>query len=200
MTSPIRASAMLCTAEKLAGINSGRGRPALCDLRRATSTAYYALFHQIIRHAVLAATPDATEDELARYARWMTHAGIRKAADQVVWISVNPLTNVPNKEAREGVAFLRGETPALPPPGLLIVADAFTQLQEARHAADYSNAYDPVKYTTLTHVATARDGVEATWALWKAQESRIVARQAAHRAYRRFLHLATLYSGGPRSR
>ncbi len=197
MTSPIWASDMLETAWRLAGRDASPGRPALCDLRRATSTAYYALFHQIIRHGVLAAVPTATEAELARVARWFTHTGIRQAA---AWVAMADSANIPGKSDREAVQLLRKDPAAAVPEKLLLVGDAFVQLQDARHLADYSNDYDPVRYVTLDHVATADVAVRATWSMWSAEKSSRTSRQDLHDSYRRFLHLALLKSGGPRAR
>ena len=197
MTSPIWASDMLKTAARLAGMNAGPGRPALCDLRRATSTAYYALFHQLIRHGVLAAFPTSSEFETSRIARWFTHAGVRQSCGAVL---VAASTNEPRREDREAVALIRRHPSAAVPDDLVVVAEAFAQLQDARHLADYSNEYDPVRYVTLDHVNTAERALRATWSMWRAGDSPRAARKSTHDVYSRFLHLALLRSGGPRSR
>lgn len=196
MTSPIWASDMLRTAGKLAGRGAGPGRPALCDLRRATSTAYYALFHQLIRHGALAAVPDADETDVANVVRWFTHTGVRKASG---WVLLADRPGDPPRDARAAVELLRGGS--VPQPGeVVLVADAFVRLQDARHDADYSNEYDPVRFTTLDHVATAEAAVRATWAMWRAGTSDRDAQVSLHGSYRRFLNLALLASGGPRAR
>lgn len=188
---------MLRTAAKLAGKDAGPGRPALCDLRRATSTAYYALFHQILRHGVVAAVPTATEAEISRVARWFTHTGVRQSAG---WVVSAASSNAPRKEDREAVQLLRGGPCQGVPPQLLQVAEAFIQLQDARHLADYSNDYDPIRYVTIDHVDTADLAVRATWSMWRAGQSTKQSRLDVHDSYRRFLHLALLKSGGPRAR
>lgn len=194
MTKPLRAAALLRTADKLAGREAGSGRPAVTDLRRATSTAYYALFHRITRDGVIAALPSAVETDIAHVARWFTHAGIRAAADLVV---VANGTNAPRRPDTSPVALLRN---AGLPLQLVIVAESFTELQDRRIEADYDNDYDPVRWSTLDHVATAREAVTAAWALQRAVSSRRAERQKAHDAYRRFLLLALVKSGGPRTR
>lgn len=196
MTSPIWASDLLRTADKLAPADAGPGRPALCDLRRATSTAYYALFHQIIRHSALHAVPGATEADIANVSRWHTHAGVRRACEWV--IRADGSATVP-KEARAAVALMR-EPGALLPPQLVQVANAFVTLQDARHDADYSNQYDPVRFTTREHVQSADLAVRAMWSMWRARTSSRQARRELHDAYLRFLSLALLASGGPRVR
>jgi hypothetical protein len=194
---PIWASSMIKTAERLAGKGAGAGRPALTDLRRATSTAYYALFHQLTRHGAFFSVPTATEDEVAVLARWFTHTGMVQAAS---WVVMAASHSSPPKEAVDAVGLLRTTANPVPPPQLLTIAEAFVELQAARHDADYSNAYDPVRYVTLDHVKTADAAVRAAWSLWQAGESADPGRQAAHDSYRRFLQLALLKSGGPRRR
>lgn len=197
MTSPIWASDMLRTAEKLAGKDAGRGRPALCDLRRATSTAYYALFHQLTRHGALAAFPAASEEEISAVARWYTHAGVRKAAN---WVVRSQRSDEPPRAAKEAVKLLRTATDTPPPAQLALVATSFVELHDARHDADYSHEYDPVRYTTLDHVATADAAVRATWSMWRAQWSPRTNRVQLYDVYSRLLHLALLESGGSKVR
>lgn len=197
MTNPIYASAMLATAQRLAGVGAAPGRPALCDLRRATSTAYYALFHQLTRHGALVSVPSAEEDEISYLARWYSHTGIKRASRQV---SMTASTGALPKEDRTAVALLR-RSPARPvSPQLLTVAESFLELQAAREEADYSNDYEPLRYTTLDYVATAEVAVRTCWSLWRARSSSSDARIELHDGYARFLQLALLHSGGPRSR
>lgn len=195
MTRPIWAEGLLATADKLAGRGAGAGRPALTNLRLATSTACYALFHQISRHGVFASLPTATEDDVAHVARWFTHTGVRGAADLV-------LVAEGGQSAKKGdtspVALLRGAAPLAPQ--LLLVAESFAELQDRRVEADYSNDYDPVRLVTLDHMDTARAAVNASWSLWTAGNSPRTERALAHDGYRRFLQLALFKSGGPRSR
>jgi hypothetical protein len=193
---PIWASDMLKTAGRLAGRQAGPGRPALCDLRRATSTAYYALFHQITRHGAFASVGTATEDEVSFLARWYSHTGIRAAAELVV---VADSSNAPKKGDRTSVELLRGRSGSVPDK-LLLVAETFVELQDRRHEADYSNDYDPVRYATLDHVDSADAAVRAAWSMWTGGESTRASRQTTHDSYRRFLQLALLKSGGPKTR
>ena len=186
---------MLKTADRLAGRDAGRGRPALCDLRRATSSAYYALFHQITRHGVYASIPTADEHDVALVARWFTHQGVRAAADAVV----KAAGGRPG-DADVAVVMLRTSSGRPVPPDLLLVAEAFGELQDARHDADYSNDYDPVRYTTIAQVDLADRAVRATWSMWRASRSSKADRADLHDSYRRFLQLALLRSGGPKNR
>jgi hypothetical protein len=44
---PIHPGELLDLADRLAGRGSGPGRPRMIELRRAVSSAYYALFHEL---------------------------------------------------------------------------------------------------------------------------------------------------------
>lgn len=95
MTRPIYGSRLLKTASHLAGAGAGRGRPALSDLRRATSTAYYAVFHQVVRHSAYDFLPNGSEDDIAEIARWYTHTGVLHGAGLVVTAaSSKPLRHI----------------------------------------------------------------------------------------------------------
>lgn len=203
MTRPIYASGLLRTAQTLSGVGAGRGRPALSDLRRSTSTAYYALFHQIIRHGAFDFLPAASESDAAHVSRWYTHTGVLSAAGLVIdAASTRPLGGISNAN-RTSVMALRaaaGSHPAAFPSQLVTVADAFQSLQEARHEADYDGNYDPVRAVTVNHVQDADAAVRGTWSLWNASGSSKPARQQANAAYRTFLRLALVKSGGPKAR
>lgn len=200
MTRRILASGFLRTAANLAGRGAGAGRPALADLRRATSTAYYALFHQISRHGAFDFLPSGTEGDFAEIARWYTHTGVLSASGFVVeGAGPKPLGSI-NRADRPGVMSLRAATGSTIPADLLLVADAFRSLQEARHLADYDGNYDPVRAVTINHVQDAEAAVRATWSMWRAGESPRSDRRQLHAGYRCFLRLALLRSGGPKTR
>lgn len=209
MTRPIYGSRLIVTAEKLAGVGAGSGRPASSDLRRATSTAYYALFHQVVRHGAFAYLVDGSEDEIAEIARWFTHTGILDASRLVLEAdSVKPLQQMKRGD-RAAVMSIRsaaglGGVTWTPgdrlPSQVVVVADAFQTLQEARHSADYDGNYDPVRAVTINHVADADAAIRATWSLWRSDGSPRKNRQHWWPAYRAFLLLALLKSGGPRAR
>lgn len=191
---------MLASAKKLAGSGAGRGRPALSDLRRATSTAYYALFHQILRHGAFAFLPGGVENEIADVSRWFTHAGIKDACTVVLQAdSGKPLPQI-KKDSRTSVMALRSAGGGRVSPQLVTIADSFISLQEARHSADYDGNYDPVRAVTLNHVQDADAALRECWSLWRAATSPRSHRQADAAAYRVFLRLALLHSGAPRAR
>lgn len=200
MTRPIYGSRLLSTARKLAGVGSGAGRPAVSDLRRATSTAYYAVFHQIVRHSALDFLPSATENEVADLTRWYTHTGLI-AASELVNDAAGPraLSGV-GKNDRTAVMSIRSSAGGSVPRQPVVVADALQTLQAARHSADYDGNYDPVRAVTINHVQDAEAALKATWSLWRAGASPKPKRRSSHEAYRVFLRLALLESGGPKGR
>lgn len=200
MTRPIYGSRLLSTARKLAGVGSGAGRPAVSDLRRATSTAYYAVFHQIVRHSALDFLPSATENEVADLTRWYTHTGLI-AASELVNDAAGPraLSGV-GKNDRTAVMSIRSSAGGSVPRQPVVVADALQTLQAARHSADYDGNYDPVRAVTINHVQDAEAALKATWSLWRAGASPKPKRRSSHEAYRVFLRLALLKSGGPKGR
>ena len=107
MTRPIYGSRLIVTAENLAGVWAGQGRPALCDLRRATSTAYYALFHQIVRHGAFEFLPEADEEQMAEIARWFTHRGILAAAGMVLDAATHKGAAQFNRHDRKAIVSIR---------------------------------------------------------------------------------------------
>lgn len=201
MSHPILASSLLRTAERLAGVGAGPGRPALSDLRRATSTAYYALFHQILRHgATDFLHRTATESDVAAVARWYTHGGILKAAELVLRADTPHRLEHVSKGDRTSVLMVRRAGDGVVPPRLVEVADTFGNLQRLRHEADYDGSYDPVRAATLSHVQSASHALAATRHLWRSGWVDDERRHPEHRCYVAFLRLALLASGGPRSR
>lgn len=122
---------LLGLAKQLASI--GRTRPKQAALRRAISTAYYAVFHFLIeqttKHLV---GVQASEASLRAFlARGISRGGMKNVCKSIgndKWPSV--------VEKRIGRGAL------LPPPqALKDVAAAFVNLQELRHSADY----DPLR-------------------------------------------------------
>lgn len=199
VTRPIYGWPMLATARKLA-VGSGPGRPALCDLRRATSTAYYALFHQLIRHGVLDFLPDPTEDELAQIARWFTHGGLLSASDLVLQAASDRPVEQLKRQDRTSVMAIRSACKQQVPVELIQIADAFQTLQSARHSADYDGNYDPVRAVTVNHVDDAEQAIECAKYLWLGFWKENERRLHGHFAYQTFLRLALLKSGGPKAR
>lgn len=125
-----------------------RRRPRQASLRRAVSTAYYALFHLLIRSAVEAQVgfgPTSTHRDIGEtVARWFTHAQIAAICRQFS----GPL--VPSKLRKALPGLAQGVAAS---PELQGVAQAFLELQEARHDADYNSAARYSRQEVLTLVS-----------------------------------------------
>ena len=121
------ADELLETARYL--LRQNNKKPTAGAIRRAVSTAYYALFHRLIE----AATADlvASADQQQALARSFDHGKMRAICATV---TKSPVPPVP-------AAILGGPVPG----ELKEVAEAFLELQDRRHDADYNLARDFAK-------------------------------------------------------
>ncbi len=115
-------SDLLEQAEHL--IRRERRRPRQASLRRAISTAYYALFHLMVHEATLRVRGSPALRQ--KFSRAFDHGSMRSASN--AFVNARPHQLV-------------GLTGGLPiPPQLQTLARTFVELQEARHEADYNVA------------------------------------------------------------
>lgn len=115
-------------------------KPRQVSLRRAVSTAYYALFHRLIAYSVtntVGGGSDATVTAIrGDMSRWFSHAQMKKTS---AWFARRG--NVP-ENVRTLLRFNPQTQPfGIVPQGLVDVAVAFVRLQEERHRADYDLSY-----------------------------------------------------------
>jgi hypothetical protein len=105
------AAGLLGAAHRLA--SAGRGRPAQPYLKRAVSTAYYALFEALARECAdsLVGTGRARGTSTWALYRALEHGFAKNACSQAKNLSL--------------------------PASIVAFADTFTALQEQRHQADY---------------------------------------------------------------
>jgi hypothetical protein len=143
---PIRPTWLLRLAAELAGEGAGQGQPRNTNLRRATSSAYYALFHAIGLAVASGELPNASEAERHGYARYVTHTAVKQVCN---WIS----GETPPLHLRDIVDRLRSNQQ------LSAVASAFVALQEQRDAADYDHQADFTRPATLGYLGRARRAV-----------------------------------------
>jgi len=136
---------LLVQSEYLAHLD-GR-RPKQASLRRAVSTAYYALFHLLVRDAIQRLSPGRPAGLSARIGRAFSHGEMKKACQSILERRPSPV--------------LSGLAPQGFSPDLALVAQAFVELQEARHAADYDLAADLSRTETLDYVQQASDAFSA---------------------------------------
>jgi uncharacterized protein (UPF0332 family) len=121
------------------------GEPKQASLRRAVSTAYYALFHLLIDEAV---GKWAVERQRSRLARTFEHDGMKRKCAEVV------------KRVNDGAHL---------PVELNTVAHNFVQLQEHRHTADYDNSMRWSRADVSIVLTLATDAFDA-WSAIGAQD------------------------------
>jgi len=95
--------------------------PSQGSLRRAVSTAYYALFHLLIEEAGL---------------RWQGSSEARTGFER--GFQHGPMKNISKQFRKPAWPDWHGKLQPIPP-ALREVAGAFVDLQEERHTADYDN-------------------------------------------------------------
>jgi uncharacterized protein (UPF0332 family) len=120
-------------------------KPRQASLRRAVSTAYYALFHMLTDDAVLKLIPNTPDGLRVQAQRAFTHGEMRNACEQ--------FTKSSNIFARLLVRPVETQ--------LQTVAEAFVELQIYRHRADYelTQIFDRIK--VLGIIARANSAISA---------------------------------------
>jgi len=117
-----------------------KGKPKQASLRRAVSTAYYAVFHLLVAEAV---GNWKRSDQRAKLARAFEHGRMKQAS-------------IKTRSAK-----FDGES-ALAVAGLKTVANAFIRLQEFRHEADYDDSLRLARTDVVSWIALASDAF-ASW-------------------------------------
>lgn len=140
---------LLELAERL--VRADDPEPGEADLKRAVSTAYYALFHLLVDDASLMMIPDeAIESTRGLVRRAFAHKDMRTA-------SASFRSGILPKHVREiwpsPIPAGRKDVPI--PERLKDVADAFVVLQEERHRADYNVGHKLTKTNARTLVNRA---------------------------------------------
>lgn len=127
-------------------------RPKQASLRRAVSSAYYALFHFLIDEACRLVLSGKTDHRPLReqLARGFDHSRMKTASNAFASANRN----------NPWVALF-GAPPAIPA-ALRQVARVFAQLQEERHEADYSLGKTLTRSDVLMTITRARSAM-ATW-------------------------------------
>lgn len=117
--------------------------PTQADLRRAVSSAYYALFHLLIFEACANWSRDSSRGQLARM---FDHGLMKKVSKNTADTSRTPFHN---------------EDPAVADK-LRTVARIFYELQDRRHLADYDTA-NPWSFTQSLNEVLAAQRAFAIW-------------------------------------
>ena len=114
-------------------------KPRQASLRRAVSTAYYAVFHMLIDDAVRKLIPSKPSLLRIHAKRAFTHSDMRNACEQFV------------KSSGTFAQLMASPVES----DLLTVATAFVELQYHRHTADYdlTQTYDRVNALEIIELA-----------------------------------------------
>jgi uncharacterized protein (UPF0332 family) len=129
-----------------------RKRPRQASLRRAVSTAYYALFHLLISAATL---NWKRVDERALLARFFEHGKMRAASERQRGECSRFINSARPPAAEAELNCMRH---------LHLVAEAFIEAQQQRHAADYDNARQWNRADALSLILQ----VESAFESWRA--------------------------------
>ena len=124
---------LIDTARRLTGSDTPRPTPAA--LRRAVSTAYYALFHSLAGAAADLLTGSRRSPEWHQVYRALEHGKARSACQQQGALQAFPTA-------------IRG------------FAEAFVDLQKARHQADYAHDGQYSKLDVRAMIDTAEDAID----------------------------------------
>jgi hypothetical protein len=145
-------------------------RPKEASLRRAVSSSYYALFHLLIDAATRVLLPAKDKTLRVQLARSFTHQRMREAAQEVT---------ASGAMSSKGWFQLSSN---LPSADLRTVAQAFIDLQQARHDADYNLAQPFRRSHVQGHLATARDAFESWKRIKGSEEARLFLLALLHKA------------------
>ncbi len=115
------------------------------DLRRAVSTAYYAVFHMLVSETTMNWNRDSSRNALGRM---FDHGLMKKVSERIADPRQTPFAN----QDQAVVSTLR------------LVADSFAQLQDKRHVADYDNGTVWTEVEALEEVNRASDAF-AFWSI-----------------------------------
>ena len=126
-----------------------RTKPKQASLRRALSTAYYALFHFLISEATL---NWKRPDQRSLLARMFEHGKMRSASERQRAVSRSFLNS-----ALHSAPQIYCER------HLLHVAEAFLDAQQQRHRADYDNSVQ----WTRTDVKARIKEIERAFESWR---------------------------------
>jgi hypothetical protein len=131
-----------------------RRKPKQASLRRALSATYYALFHLLTDEAASLIAPGQSLAQLRpRIQRAFIHREMEQSSRAFSFAGGAP--KVPTEIAEMARTF------STPPADLVLVAEAFVDLQEARHEADYNASAKFTRQDVITTINTARDAFQA---------------------------------------
>ena|SRR5579875_1938623 len=127
---------------------------AEADVRRAVSSAYYALFHLLVEAGTNLLCPEQPVELRAQFKRAFVHSDMKKVCKQFETGKKASMSSTLRNLLTEPVE-----------PELLEVAKAFVDLQAMRHQADYV-LDSPISSTEAAiHVAKAKEAFQCWQAI-----------------------------------
>ena len=156
-------SELLKQARTLA--NQDLRRPKDASIRRAISTAYYALFHFLLDEATGILVGTTQPDKPLRHilSRWFDHSKMAKACKKI--IDLEPSSAVYAPFARSIQSQIND---------LLVVAKTFKELQEHRHRADYDLRARYTRAQALKSITDADEAMRAWNRIKNAPDRRVM--------------------------
>jgi|SRR5919201_534374 uncharacterized protein (UPF0332 family) len=148
MRRPIKPEWLLRLARETAEEGAGPGEQRTTNLRRATSDAYYALFHAIALAVASETLPNASAAEQHACSRYVSHTAVKRVSEWVSGASPPLHLEMVVNRLRAGQS-------------LRAVVSAFLALYEHREAADYDHSAEFTRLGTLAHVRSAEQAVAA---------------------------------------
>jgi len=135
--------------------NLDKNKPKQANLRRAISSAYYALFHFLITESleVVAAGSDRRVKHQLR--RAFAHKDMKGVCKEYAAATGNPPAQI-NKN-------LNKLFNAAVQPQIRNIAKVFCELQEARHAADYDLSDKFYRTHVKTLITRVSDAINVDW-------------------------------------
>jgi hypothetical protein len=147
------AADLLAQARVLANMDSTRPRQA--SLRRSVSTAYYSLFHLLVAACIQRFSPILPAALGPRIGRALAHSEMKEVC---LAVTRSNLGNIFTVLAPSGFSL-----------NLRNLADAFVDLQEARHLADYDLTASHTRAEVLEVILLAEQA-SADWKLIQTSE------------------------------
>lgn len=142
------------------------------DLRRAVSSAYYALFHFFVHETVehLLGGRPVTAETRQTFARAFSHTSMREACSSFAGRQKKPTPPPPpgSPPRPDRVVELPRVGSVTIPGGLQAIAGSFVTLIEARHTADYDLSTPTAKSEADALILEAEHAMQA-WAAFRQQ-------------------------------
>jgi uncharacterized protein (UPF0332 family) len=143
-------------------------RPKEANVRRAISTAYYALFHFLIDESTRILIGTSRKEKPLRHllSRCFQHSGMKNACKQIFNLAINPTSPAPAYASFAPLLLKHSKD-------LQVIAKTFTDRQGHRHLADYDLGTNHSRADALISVREVEEAMRA-WNRIKKADQRLV--------------------------